>query len=260
MVPPAQSPKVPDSGILYPGAERCNCVHKIADGDPGGGQTMYSTMLSCRNECAIENRWRPPNSIVTRCMKDYGTGISCSKNFPRSYMEETVMDQNSYPSYRRRPNRFSATVKHPLNRRETVTVGNKWVVPYNPKYKAHFNVEICGTIRAIRYIHKYIYKGSDRATIELDEIKQYVNCRYLGSSEGIWRFFAFDFIPIEVEYYNEKDLQFQPTSVAFCTGTVSFKEGASGSMPTINVRAYHLNMYASTVTNYIAPPPQSLTL
>jgi len=41
MVPPAQSPKVPDSGILYPGAERCNCVHKIAYGDPGGGQTMY---------------------------------------------------------------------------------------------------------------------------------------------------------------------------------------------------------------------------
>jgi hypothetical protein len=69
-----------------------------------------------------------------RCMKDYGTGISCSKNFPRSYMEETVMDQNSYPSYRRRPNRFSATVKHPLNRRETVTVGNKWVVPYNPYF------------------------------------------------------------------------------------------------------------------------------
>ncbi|OXV10106.1 hypothetical protein Egran_02132 [Elaphomyces granulatus] len=45
------------------------------------------------------------------------------------------------------------TVKHPLNRRETVTVGNKWVVPYNPylceKYKVHINVEICGTIRAI---------------------------------------------------------------------------------------------------------------
>jgi hypothetical protein len=58
----------------------------------------------------------------------------------------------------------------------------------------------------------------------------------------------------------KKDLQFQPTSVAFCTGTVSFKEGASGSMPTINVRAYHLNMYASTVTDYIAPSPQSLTL
>jgi Helitron helicase-like domain at N-terminus len=115
------------------------------------------------------------------CMKDYGTGFSCSKNFPRSYMEETVMDQNSYPSYRRRVNRFSATVRDPLNRRETVTVGNKWVVPYNPylskKYKAHINVEICGTIRAIRYIHKYIYKGSDRATIELDASVDEINGR-----------------------------------------------------------------------------------
>jgi hypothetical protein len=126
-------------------------------------------------------------------MKDYGPGFSCSKRFPRPHMEKTVIDEHSYPSYRRRANRFSTTSKDPLDRRETVTVGNKLVVPYNlylcKKYKAHINVEIRGTIRAIRYIHKYVYRGSDHATIELDasvdEIKQYVNCRYLGSSEGI---------------------------------------------------------------------------
>jgi len=51
-----------------------------------------------------------------------------------------------------------------------------------------------------------------------------------------------EFIPIEVEFYNDRDLLFEPTSVAFCNGTVSFREHADGSMPTINVRAYHLNI------------------
>jgi len=51
-----------------------------------------------------------------------------------------------------------------------------------------------------------------------------------------------EFIPIEVEFYNDRDLLFEPTSVVFCSGTVSFKEHTDGSMPTINVRAYHLNI------------------
>ena len=78
-------------------------------------------------------------------------------------------------------------------------VGNEWVVPYNPyltwKYRAHINVEVCSTIRAVKYIHKYIYKGSDRATAELqtpeDEIKRYISGRYIGSSEAVWRLFEF---------------------------------------------------------------------
>jgi hypothetical protein len=68
-----------------------------------------------------------------------------------------------------------------------------------------------------------------------------------------------EFIPIEVEFYNDRDLLFEPTSVAFCNGTVSFREHADGSMPTINVRAYHLNMYVSALTTCIALPAHSLT-
>jgi len=47
------------------------------------------------------------------------------------------------------------------------------VVPYNPyyiwRYQEHINVEVCASIQAIKYIHKYIYKGSDRATLRLQE-------------------------------------------------------------------------------------------
>jgi hypothetical protein len=37
------------------------------------------------------------------------------------------------------------------------------VVPYNPyltrRYKAHINVEVCSSIKVIKYVYKYVYKG-----------------------------------------------------------------------------------------------------
>ena len=43
-------------------------------------------------------------------------------------------------------------------------------------------------MRAVKYIHKYIYKGNDRTTVELgqnDEITQYLYGRYIGPSEAV---------------------------------------------------------------------------
>lgn len=48
---------------------------------------------------------------------------------------------------------------------------NRWVVPYNPylcqKFDCHINVEVCATIKAVKYIYKYVYKGHDRAQVEV---------------------------------------------------------------------------------------------
>jgi hypothetical protein len=62
------------------------------------------------------------------------------------------------------------------------TYTNRDVIPYNPflsaKYDCHINVEVCISVKAIKYIHKYIYKGHDRTTLEFsgdDEIKQYLD-------------------------------------------------------------------------------------
>ena len=30
------------------------------------------------------------------------------------------------------------------------------------KYNAHINVEICTTIKACKYLYKYVYKGNDK--------------------------------------------------------------------------------------------------
>jgi PIF1-like helicase/Helitron helicase-like domain at N-terminus/Helicase len=131
------------------------------------------------------------------CMKERNGIWCCGRDFPKAHIEETLIEENGYPQYRRRADGITLEIPHPTRKAETLRVGNEWVVPYNPyltwKYQAHINVEVCSTIRAIKYIHKYIYKGSDRATaeLELDEIKRYISGRYIGSSEAVWRIFEF---------------------------------------------------------------------
>jgi predicted O-linked N-acetylglucosamine transferase (SPINDLY family) len=75
------------------------------------------------------------------------------------------------------------------------------VVPYNPylskKFNAHINVEVCSSVTAVKYLYKYVYKGHDKATIELnaetenDEIKKYLDSRYVSSSEAYRRINGF---------------------------------------------------------------------
>jgi len=95
-------------------------------------------------------------------------------------------------------------------------VDNQWIVPYNlhlaTKYHAHINVEICSSI----FVVKYLYKGPDRATAVVekqanrhgqennaqvvvgngegqnhDEIKAYLEGRYVSTSEASWCLFFF---------------------------------------------------------------------
>lgn len=76
------------------------------------------------------------------------------------------------------------------------------------KFNAHINVEICNRIRVVKYIYKYIYIGEDHAIVlqqssqrsvgtnedgynVVDEIKQYLDCRYISVPESCWRIFDF---------------------------------------------------------------------
>ena len=81
-----------------------------------------------------------------------------------------------------------------------VVVDNRWVVPYNKMllktFDAHINVEIANSIKAIKYVTKYIYKGTELATFKLcdtknDEVSAYEVGRYMSSHEASWRLFAF---------------------------------------------------------------------
>ncbi|KAL7294873.1 hypothetical protein TKK_0011797 [Trichogramma kaykai] len=120
----------------------------------------------------------------------------CSKKFPKPYQDETIIDSNSYPIYRRR------NTNQMYVRKNNHKVDNRNVVPYCPElllmFNCHINVEVCSSIQSIKYLHKYIYKGHDAASVVItnndegtivnhDEIKTYINARYVGPSEAVWR-------------------------------------------------------------------------
>ncbi|POS84024.1 hypothetical protein EPUL_003772 [Erysiphe pulchra] len=93
------------------------------------------------------------------CMRDG----KCSKGYPKRWCENTVLAEDSYPEYTR-PNNGTTWGT------ERFTFDNCWVVPYSPyltkKYQAHINVEIAqGEHVAIKYLAKYIYKGSGSTTL-----------------------------------------------------------------------------------------------
>ncbi|PIC28806.1 hypothetical protein B9Z55_020608 [Caenorhabditis nigoni] len=140
--------------------------------------------------CGLDNPESP-------CMRDN----VCSKRFPKAFIDETLCNVNGYPEYRRRNDgRF---VMHGTSR-----LDNRRVVPYNKdlllRFNAHINVEICAQIEAIKYLFKYVYKGSDRAAIKLlqetvdsngkpvDETVQYLDCRYVCSPEACHHIFGFE--------------------------------------------------------------------
>ncbi len=82
-----------------------------------------------------------------------------------------------------------------------VDIDNRWVVPYSPllckTYEADINVEICSSVKSIKYICKYVHKGSDKAVFAVqnvndnDEITRYQMGRYISSNEAIWLIFTF---------------------------------------------------------------------
>jgi len=90
------------------------------------------------------------------------------KNFPKALQADKQAGGDSYPTYARPDNGRTAIRPHPNGRPgDTIQVTNQWVVPHNPalllKYNCHINVEICCSIRSIKYMHKYVYKGHDQA-------------------------------------------------------------------------------------------------
>ncbi len=86
------------------------------------------------------------------------------KTIPRKFQSETVTNVNEYLIYQHKDMGRTILV-------HGVELDNCWVIPHNvyllTKYDAHINIEVYNNIRGVKYLFKYVYKGHDRATIEI---------------------------------------------------------------------------------------------
>lgn len=115
------------------------------------------------------------------CMQDG----RCTKRYPKGLVDETVTGHDGYPLYRRRSRDNGGFTVEKRVSGQQVTLDNRWVVPYSPvlsrAFQAHINVEMCNSVESIKYICKYINKGSDQATFALrnehDEVTRFQSGR-----------------------------------------------------------------------------------
>ena len=134
----------------------------------------------------------------------------CTKNFPKPFCTATFIDAKGYVHYRRRDSGIE-TLK------QNISLDNGYVVPYNRslcmRFYAHINVEYCEWSMLIKYLFKYISKGTDiivshvtrsigdpdpstsQRPLHIDEIKNFQDARYIGPHEACWRILGF---PIHV--------------------------------------------------------------
>lgn len=126
------------------------------------------------------------------CIKDG----CCSKCFPKGFQEQTSVTEDSYAQLCRQNNGRKAIV---TRKNQQYKVDNCYVVAYSCyllwKYQCHINVECIASIRAIKYIYKYVYKGHDRTIAEIarnnNEVQQYLDAHYVSACEALWQLFHF---------------------------------------------------------------------
>ena len=166
--------------------------------DPNRNPKLYSIILNhnIHGPCGLFNKQAP-------CMEFSEGKLVCSKNFPKPYIDETILNPYDYPEYRRRSplNGGRTVTKYCYNRK--LEFDNGYVVPYNSylslKYDCHINVEIVCSIISVKYIYKYITKGPDRCIVKTgavenqNEITEFLNMRYLGASECCLKIFKIPF-------------------------------------------------------------------
>ena len=159
-----------------------------------------------------------PGGTKRRCW----IGGKCKAKMPREVLQSTDGDVDGYAAYRRRLNlvqgdsetkmptlwkrlaRAKKSDKKSKNSKppKKHTFTNEWVPGYNPallmKYRCHINVEFCGSIKAINYLYKYIYKGTDQGYMKLkqfkeekDEIYLHKYGRILSANESHYRIAGF---------------------------------------------------------------------
>jgi hypothetical protein len=128
------------------------------------------------------------------CMKDN----RCTKHFPKRFNSETTIVEEGFPVYRRHDDG-----KH--IKKGKVEIDNRFVVPYNRdllvKFDAHINIEWCNMSRFVKYLFKYIHKSVDYvcgvlkekglSDDQVDEIKKYLEMRYISTIDACWRLLEF---------------------------------------------------------------------
>ena len=187
----------------------------------------------------------------------------CTKKYPMPYSLHTTQNQkNNKPQYRRRkPSDGGQTVtQYCRDTKREVTMDNRWVVPYNPyllrKYDCHLNLEIVASVMGIKYITKYLTKGSDRVMVQNsdgsmaeDEIQTFINARYITASMALGHIFGLNICEISPSVM-KLALHLPQQQPVFLSENRTVQEAMDSARVTSLTRFFELNRQDPDARNY----------
>jgi hypothetical protein len=142
----------------------------------------------------------------------------CSKNFPKPFCDQTTISEDPYAACQRKDD----GIKHDVQGAE---LDNCWIVPYCAwliyHYQCHINLELVFSMKSIKYIYKYIYKGYDCTIMQFgrvqDEIQVYLDTCYVCACEGFWHLVQFGtheefppVYPLQIHLPGEQQVTWNP--------------------------------------------------
>jgi hypothetical protein len=170
------------SGHKISSAEDADKVIRAYWPDPETEPNLFEVV----KRCMVHGPCGPINPSAP-CMRDG----RCSKHFPKSFSPTTFVDHEGYPEYKR----LDDGRQYRIGPHD---VDNSWIVPHNrylsSRFNCHISVETCVSFSTIKYLTKYIHKGSDQATVELfqgNEVKKCLDARYVSACEACFRILEF---------------------------------------------------------------------
>lgn len=89
---------------------------------------------------------------------------NCKNHYQKCFIDVSTIGIHCFPQYRHYNIGIITKVRDKF-------LDNRCIVPHNPYLIANFdcyiNVEICSTIKTLKYLYKYIYKDHDCVTFNL---------------------------------------------------------------------------------------------
>ncbi|GJX03277.1 DNA helicase [Tanacetum coccineum] len=113
------------------------------------------------------------------CMKEG----KCGKNFPIFFIANTLFDADGYVHYRRRETHICTT-------RRGVDLDNAYIVPYNRQLCLAFHAYI--NVESIMVGVGDPPADTNNGSIQIDEIQNYIDGRFVCPHEACWRILKYD--------------------------------------------------------------------
>jgi hypothetical protein len=90
----------------------------------------------------------------------------CMKGYPKLFSEFMTIDEHGFPIYFRPNDGRSYSIGG-------IYVNNQWIVPFCPflsaEFNCHINVKCATSLGSFKYLFKYIQKGPDLTSLEIND-------------------------------------------------------------------------------------------